>query len=72
MTDADMIDSEATDRRIWIRLMAELLAAGVLAAIGIALVPGVILLELILGVLIFGLCTGVCASLVDHAQRVQI
>lgn len=72
MKDSDRIDREATDRRIWIKLMAELFGAGVLAAIAIALIPGVIVLELILGVLIFGLCTGVCASLVDHAQRVQI
>ena len=72
MMDSNRIDREATDRRIWIKLMAELFGAGLVAAIGITLVPGVVVLELVLGLLIFGLCAGVCASLVDHANRIEI
>ena len=72
MTDSNRIDREATDRRIWARLMAELCGAGLVAAIGITLVPGALALELVLGLLIFGLCAGVCASLVDQAHRAEI
>lgn len=70
MTDVNRIERDGADRGIWLKLISALVGAGLVAAIGIVLVPGAVVLELALTLVILGLFEGVCASLADRANRI--